>query len=468
MVAIGDRIEKYELTEHLGSGGFADVYRGRHVHLGSEHALKILRPEFVANDGIRARFLDEARVQAQLDHPNIVRVTDIIASPGIAGLVMELLEGQSLADAIDAGPRPDGAQLRTVFLPILDALGFAHGRGVVHRDLKPDNIYLASVRGTMMPKLLDFGIARVRGELREEGRRKSTVATSILGTPGYMSPEQLRSAASADARSDIFSLGVALLEYASGEAPFERDSEVDTIVAVMAGDVVIPESVRADAALAATIEIALKPAPEDRFADCASFAEALGRVGGASGGGGRPEAGRSAPAAAPASVRRPVEAGRPVEAAAAWEARSAPVAAPVGGGSAAPAVAAGGVRLRIEGAPATSIVIFDREVEVKMEGETLATGSLRAGVGGTASIADSDAPRTLEIWSRGSLRRFLFPPLTGVTSATLSVADVLRGRGVTLEHDRGRVPLKRIRSTLEWVGLVMMGLVVFAGFAGSC
>ena len=277
MLDVGAQVEKYEVLEHLGGGGFADVYKARHVHLGTVHALKILRPEHVGNEQIRLRFLDEARVQAQLVHPNIARVTDIIVSEGVAGLVMEFLEGRSLADFIEArgGPASED-EILAIMLPVLEGLHFAHERGVVHRDVKPDNIFLAVDRaGQQVPKVLDFGIAKVRGGLREKGKRKSTMATG-MGTEGYAAPEQLRSAADVDRRADVFSVGVTLYELATGRLPFERDSEVDSMMALMNGGYEIPEELRQRSPqIAAVIEKALQTDRENRFPDCMALGVAL-------------------------------------------------------------------------------------------------------------------------------------------------------------------------------------------------
>ena len=277
MLEAGAQVEKYEVLEHLGGGGFADVYKARHVHLDTLHALKILRPEHVGSEQIRLRFLDEARVQAKLVHPNIARVTDIIVSEGVAGLVMEYLEGRSLADFIEdrQGPASED-EILAIMLPVLDGLHFAHERGIVHRDVKPDNIFLAiDGAGQRVPKVLDFGIAKVRGELRQKGKRKSTVASG-MGTEGYASPEQLRSAADVDRRADIFSVGVTLYELATGRLPFERDSDVDSLMALMNGDYTIPAGLRLGSPqIVLAIENALQTNRDDRFADCVVFAVAL-------------------------------------------------------------------------------------------------------------------------------------------------------------------------------------------------
>ena len=275
----GDQVGSYEIVGLLGEGGFAQVYRVRHRVLGSDHALKVLRTELLDMEEVRSRFLDEARVQAQLKHPNIVQVTDLIAEPGVAGFVMEFIEGPSLGHEIEqrvAGDdRPTPAEVRAVFLPVLDAVASAHAAGVVHRDLKPENILLArSHTGALVPKVTDFGIAKVGGALK--GKRKTTLGARTLGTVGYMSPEQLVSSRDVDARADIFSLGVALLEYATLVSPFERDSEFLTMKAVHEADYTVPDWLRAqDAALVAAVERALRVERDERHADCAAMAAAL-------------------------------------------------------------------------------------------------------------------------------------------------------------------------------------------------
>jgi|GEM_PF-5917508 len=276
----GDQVGKYEVVTLVGEGGFAAVWRVRHLLLGSTHALKVLHDDLLGLEEVRQRFLDEARVQAQLQHPGIVRVTDLIAEPGVAGFVMEYVDGRSLGDEIElrqaaGNDRPAPAHIREVFVPVMAAVGFAHSRGVVHRDLKPDNILLATdSTGQLTPKVADFGIAKVAGELK--GSRKTTLGSRTLGTLGYMSPEQVVSSRDVDGRSDVFSLGICLLEYATLVSPFDRDSEFQTMKAIHEVDYVIPDALRAsDPGLVAVVERALRLDPGERFPDVAAMAEAL-------------------------------------------------------------------------------------------------------------------------------------------------------------------------------------------------
>jgi serine/threonine protein kinase len=277
LLSEGQLVGSYRVIQRLGGGGFATVWKVQHIHLKSLHALKVLRDDLASRKDIRLRFLDEGRIHAQLRHPGIVRATDIVVEDGIAGLVMDFREGLSLEQVIQE--HPDGLDLELVSdlgLGLLSALEFAHGNGVVHRDIKPANIMISSTwDGRSQPVLLDFGIAQVRGALRSEGRG-ATQTGDKMGTPGYMSPEQLRSAADVDLRADLFGLGVVLLELATGSAPFARESDADTMVAVLAGDYVLPSAVKTTSpSLATAIERALASKRSDRWTSAGEMAEAL-------------------------------------------------------------------------------------------------------------------------------------------------------------------------------------------------
>jgi serine/threonine-protein kinase len=291
MLEAGTLIEKYEVLELLGEGGMASVYKVRHQHLGSLHALKVLRPELVARRDIRDRFLDEGRIQAQMRHPNIVPVTDIVAAPGVAGLVGQFVDGPSLDIWIEAATElPDLADVKDIFLPVLAGLGYAHEQGVVHRDIKPANILLARARHTapgdslsarFVPMLLDFGIARVRGVLEGADDRKKTRAGARMGTLEYMSPEQIHGEPDLDQRADIFALSASIYEFVTGSAPFASDSEYDTMRKIVQGDTdpvrdIAPQT---DPMLEAFIRKGLATDRERRFASCKEMAEALKQLG---------------------------------------------------------------------------------------------------------------------------------------------------------------------------------------------
>jgi serine/threonine-protein kinase len=275
MLSPGDIVERYEVERELGGGGMARVYKVRHVALGSVHALKVLDPELVVNPEIRARFLDEGRIQARLKHPHILGITDVVAAPGVAGLVMDYLEGESLdkyLGRLQQPPEPE--EVRDIFLQALEGVEFAHEKGVIHRDLKPSNIFLEEVRGRRVVRILDFGIAKVSDP---EGGKAMTRAGTRMGTPQYMSPEQIRGARDVTNRSDIFSLGVTLYELATGHVCFQGESDFNIMEKVVRAEFVPVEVAHPgiEPRLAAAIRRAMDMEPERRFASCQEFAAAL-------------------------------------------------------------------------------------------------------------------------------------------------------------------------------------------------
>ncbi len=274
MLSPGDVVERYEVERELGGGGMARVYKVHHVALGSVHALKVLDPELVVNAEIRARFLDEGRIQARLKHPNILGITDVVAAPGVAGLVMDYLEGESLDKYLARAQQPPAPdEVRDIFLHVLAGVGFAHAQGVIHRDLKPSNIFLEQSHGRRVVRILDFGIAKVANS---EGR--PTTRTGVrMGTPQYMSPEQIRGARDVTVRSDIFSLGVTLYELATGHVCFQGESDFNIMEKVVRAEYVLPEVAHPglERRLLASIHRAMDLDPERRFASCQEFAAAL-------------------------------------------------------------------------------------------------------------------------------------------------------------------------------------------------
>ena len=256
----------------------AFVYQVRHEILHSRHALKVLRPELAAHEEIRARFLDEGRIQAQIRHPNLVEVTGAVAEAGIAGLVMEAVEGPSLHAWLAEHPGPvDLATIEAILLPLLSAAGAAPARGIVHRDLKPENIVLARRRdGALRPVILDFGVAKIREE-SDLGGAGRTATGRHMGTPHYMSPEQVRGLRELDQRTDIFALGAILYELLTGSLCFEAESAFDAMQAIVDGRwTPIRQRIPSiHPALEEVLGRALALDPEDRFADCAAFSRAL-------------------------------------------------------------------------------------------------------------------------------------------------------------------------------------------------
>lgn len=236
MLAAGTRIGPYEILGALGAGGMGEVYRARDARLARDVAIKVL-PEAFARDAERLRrFETEARAVAALNHPNIVSVHDIGAHDGAPYLVSECLEGHSLGQELSGGPLP----LRRVVeygTQVAQGLAAAHEKGIIHRDLKPENIFVTQ-DGRV--KILDFGLAKLAAPaaVSNEGatvEAQPTSAGAVLGTVGYMSPEQVKGEA-ADARSDIFALGAILYEMLSGQRAFRRDTSAETMTAILKED----------------------------------------------------------------------------------------------------------------------------------------------------------------------------------------------------------------------------------------
>jgi serine/threonine protein kinase len=221
--------DKYRIEEHLGSGGMCDVYRAIHIGMGKEVAVKVLKPTLAVDDTIARRFEQEARAASRIHHPHAINVTDYgIADGGTPFIVMEFVKGVTLGELL----RKDGAlpveRAANILRQACGALDEAHSVGVVHRDIKPDNIIIAEYDGDDWVEVVDFGVAKV---LEDVSRRADlTGANIIVGTPRYMSPEQCEEKP-VDARSDIYSLGVVLYEMLSGEAPFKGDSSTRLLVA---------------------------------------------------------------------------------------------------------------------------------------------------------------------------------------------------------------------------------------------
>jgi serine/threonine-protein kinase len=223
--ATGDVIsQKYELIRMLGEGGMGAVWVARNVALDAHVGLKLIRAEVSRNvPGVQGRLLQEARAVASLDHPAIIRVFDFgTTERGDPFIAMELLHGETLADLIHRRGKVSAVRAVQTLLPIFDALASAHATGIIHRDVKPDNIFVArEAGGRLQPKVLDFGIAKLESNVSPHLTREGTV----LGSPAYMSPEQARGTADVDARSDIWSLSIVLYQLMTGVLPFVAEND---------------------------------------------------------------------------------------------------------------------------------------------------------------------------------------------------------------------------------------------------
>jgi serine/threonine-protein kinase len=224
--------QKYALVRLLGEGGMGSVWVARNLTLNSHVALKLMRTDFAqAVPGAGERMLQEARAAAAIHHPAIVQIFDFGRTrDGDPFISMELLDGESLSAALKRRDKLPAMRAVQVLLPIADALVVAHARGVVHRDLKPDNVLLARLAdGRVQPKILDFGIAKLEGP----SSQKLTLDGTVLGSPAYMSPEQARGQSDIDLRVDVWAFSVMLYELVTGCTPFAGDSYNALLYAIM-------------------------------------------------------------------------------------------------------------------------------------------------------------------------------------------------------------------------------------------
>lgn len=268
---------KYSIEELIKSGGMGSVYRGKHVLMDKTVAIKVLRPSLAVDNVVVARFSREAKAASRISHPHAVSVTDFGESEnGVVFLVMEYLDGQTLKEIIrNEGPMPL-ARVVEIVRQVSGALDAAHQQGVVHRDLKSDNIMLSETNGGDWAKVLDFGIAKIQ---EPEGTRDHdiTAPNLVIGTPQYMSPEQCSQTGPIDARSDIYSLGVILYEMLAGRVPFTGESPTvimmkqvqDVPPAILAARPDLPKGI------GEVVERSLAKKPADRFQTAGELCAAL-------------------------------------------------------------------------------------------------------------------------------------------------------------------------------------------------
>jgi len=262
----------YAIDALIGTGGMGAVYRAHDRAREREVALKIIHPNLASDAEIRRRFAREARLMRSLVHPNVVSVYDFIQDERFLAIVMENVEGPTLAQEIRRwnGQMPY-AQIRTIMSAMLHAIAEAHRNGIVHRDIKPDNVLLRMDRKEPVPKVVDFGVAKIL-----EGT-VYTVTGAMLGTCRYMAPEQVESPDLLSYPADVYSLGVTLFEMITGRCPFEHDSHFALMMAHVRDQAPSPASYRADvpSGLCELIAQAMSKRPEQRPRDCSEFYDKL-------------------------------------------------------------------------------------------------------------------------------------------------------------------------------------------------
>ncbi|MCL4818300.1 MAG: protein kinase [Vicinamibacteria bacterium] len=265
------RIGPYDAIRQIGEGGMGAVFLGRDGRSGRQVAIKVLHPQFRRDSHIVERFEAEARIQAALDHRNIVKVVDYVCEGDTAAMVLEYVTGESLEDIALRSPRLPLARVGRLMDQVLAAMSYAHARGLVHRDLKPSNILVEPAPDGEQARVLDFGVAKILGS-----QKARTATGARMGTIAYMSPEHLRSPKDADARSDIYSIGVILYELLSGRVPFDSGSEYELmrrIIEEPADLAALPDGV--PPGLRALVARALEKLPDRRFQSCDEMRAAL-------------------------------------------------------------------------------------------------------------------------------------------------------------------------------------------------
>ena len=269
--------DKYRVEELINQGGMGAVYRGTHILMDKTVAIKVLHPALAADEKIVARFSREARAASRISHPHALNVTDFgESSNGVVFLVMEYLNGRTLKEVIASDSPLPLPRVVEIMRQVTGALEAAHHEGVVHRDLKSDNIMLMDAgNGADWAKVLDFGIAKIQEPMGQDPALTSP--NLIIGTPQYMSPEQCSQASEIDARTDIYSLGIILYEMLAGHVPFTGESPTAIMMKHLqdAPPSILEERKDLPAAVGRVMARALAKRPEDRFQNVTELGDAL-------------------------------------------------------------------------------------------------------------------------------------------------------------------------------------------------
>lgn len=270
--------DRLVVERRIGAGGLGEVYEVTHKFTRHRRAVKVLHTLFRRDQDVVARFLNEASAAGRIGNPHIVETFDAgLLDDGSPYLVMEFLDGKPVREVLRAQGRLEPGLAAAMMVQVCAAVQAAHDAGVIHRDLKPDNLFLTERDGRAFLKVLDFGISKFQVDGAEKALKDATRTGITMGTPRYMAPEQLKSARNADGRSDVYSLGVILYELLSGEAPFDAESFVELALRIIAGehrslqlvDVAIPR------ALSAIVEKAMCASPDERFQSAQALGAAL-------------------------------------------------------------------------------------------------------------------------------------------------------------------------------------------------